>query len=231
VKTIAAVAFFVLLFLAFVAQAAEEPVSFAGTWMLDQAKSDPFPRSQTGNAMIGDLGGGADGMDAGGTGGMGGGGMGRGGGGRSRTAGGMPGDTGSGMPEGGSPGRGMGRGQGPSALLPFVIEQNGNEVRFITKTVNRNGQEMPSIEAFTCDGKQHEDMVQLPGSPDKLKRKTKATLKKNKLVVEQVTDYPGMQVLFKRTYTLSQDGKTMTQETNTANTTMSTIQKRVYNRQ
>jgi hypothetical protein len=77
-KRVATVAVFMLPFLAFVAQAAEEPISFAGTWMLDQAKSEAFPRSVTGNSIIGDLGVGTDGMDASGSGGMGGGGMSRG---------------------------------------------------------------------------------------------------------------------------------------------------------
>jgi hypothetical protein len=40
-----------------------------------------------------------------------------------------------------------------------------------------------------------------------------------------------MQTLTKRTYSLSEDGKTLTLETSTENTMMSTIQKQVYQKQ
>jgi len=94
----------------------------------------------------------------------------------------------------------------------------------------------PFIETFVCDGKQHEEMVNSLGSPDKTKQTTKATLKKDKFVVERINFSPAgangsMQTLTKRTYALSKDGKTMTLETATQNTFMSNILKQVYNRQ
>ena len=220
-KKVVAALFLAVLFLAFSAQAADELAGLSGTWILDKEKSDAFPRSLTaGNVgMVGDVG-------MGGRGGM----------------GGTGGDMGGGFPGGGFPGRGgaAGRGSmgGPGAFTPppLTIEQNGNEVKLITK-MQVNGKEMPPfIETFVCDGKQHEEMVPIQGSQDKLPQKTKATLKKDKLVVERIDFSPpsangSMQTLTKRTYTLSKDGKTMTLETAIQNTMMSNIQKQVYNRQ
>ena len=115
----------------------------------------------------------------------------------------------------GGMGGGMGRGMGgPGAFTPppLTIEQNGNEVKLITK-MQVQGKEMPPfIETFVCDGKQHEEMVAAPGSPDKRKQTTKATLKKDKFVVERVNYFPpskdgSMQILTKRTYTPSKTAK------------------------
>jgi hypothetical protein len=217
-KKVVAAVFLAVLFLAFSAQAADELAGLSGTWILDKEKSDAFPRSLTaGNASgVGDVG-------------MGRGGMGRGGGGGGFPGGEFPGG-------GGARGRsGMG---GPGAFTPppLTIEQNGDEVKLITK-MQVNGKEMPPfIETFVCDGKQHEEMVNYLGSPDKTKQTTKATLKKDKFVVERVNFSPpsangSMQTLTKRTYALSKDGKTMTLETAIQNTMMSNIQKQVYNRQ
>jgi hypothetical protein len=217
-KKVVAAVFLAVLFLAFSAQAADELAGLSGTWILDKEKSDAFPRSLTaGNASgVGDVG-------------MGRGGMGRGGGGGGFPGGEFPGG-------GGARGRsGMG---GPGAFTPppLTIEQNGDEVKLITK-MQVNGKEMPPfIETFVCDGKQHEEMVNYLGSPDKTKQTTKATLKKDKFVVERINFSPAgangsMQTLTKRTYALSKDGKTMTLETATQNTFMSNILKQVYNRQ
>ncbi len=217
-KRVAAAVFFAVIFLAFIAQAADE-LGLSGTWILDKDKSDPFPRSlMAGNASgVGDVSMGGRGM-----GGMGGG------------MGGMGGGMG-GM-GGGARGRGGMGGPGAFTPPPLTIEQNGNEVKLITK-MQVNGKDMPPFtETFVCDGKQHEEVVATPGSPDKGKQTTKATLKKDKFVVERVNYSPpsangSMQTLTKRTYTLSKDGKTMTLETTTQSTFMSNIQKQVYNRQ
>jgi hypothetical protein len=221
-RKVAAAGFFTLFFLATIAQAAEEPAAgLVGTWILDEAKSDPFPLSQTAINTTG--------MDVS----RGGGGMGMPGGGMGMPGGGMGGGGGFPGAGAGGPGGAAGRGPGAGGPVPLVIEQNGNEVKLIVK-MQVNGREMPFIEAFTCDGKQHEDMVPIPNSQDKVKQKTKATLKGNKLVVERVNYSPPpqqMQTLTKRTYAISKDGKTMTLETTIANTMMSMIQKQVYSRQ
>ncbi len=93
---------------------------------------------------------------------------------------------------GGGGARGRGGPGGPGAFTPppLTIEQNGNEVKLITK-MQVNGKEMPPfIETFVCDGKQHEEMVNYMGSPDKTTQTTKATLKKDKLVVERINFSP-----------------------------------------
>jgi hypothetical protein len=211
VKRLAAAVFLTLMCLAFVAQAAEEPAGFAGTWILDKDKSDPFPRSQTAvNTSVGDVSTGGRGMGMPGGGMGGGGGFGRGGG-----FGG-----GAGVPGGGGGfGRGGAGAPGAGGPVPLLIEQNGNEVKLIVK-MQMNGQEMPFIETLTCDGKQRENMVPIPNSQDKIKEKIKATLKNNKLIVERITFGPppqNMQTLTKRSYSISKDGKTMTLETTTSN--------------
>ena len=59
-------------------------------------------------------------------------------------------------------------------------------------------------------------------------------MKKNKLVVEKINYAPPpqqMQTMTKKTYTLLEDGKTMTLETIIENTMSSMIQKQVFIRQ
>ena len=117
-----------------------------------------------------------------------GGGMGGMGGGMGGMGGGMGGMGGGARGRGGPGGPG-----GPGAFTPppLTIEQNGNEVKLITK-MQMQGKEMPPIvETFVCDGKQHEEMaLAFPGSAEKTKQTTKATLKKEKLVVERVNFSP-----------------------------------------
>ncbi len=179
---------------------AEDVVNLSGNWILDQAKSDPFPISQTATDNSGV---------------------------NVRTGGGGGGGFGGGRPGGG--GLGSGRAGAPKdrGPVPMVIEQHGNEIRI------KNGF---MVEGLICDGKQRENETQIPNSDVKLKEKTKATWKKNKLVVEKISFSPPvqgqqMQTLTKRTYSLSKDGKTLTLETVTANTMSSRIQKQIYQKQ
>jgi hypothetical protein len=236
-KKVAAAVFFAVLFLAFIAQAAEEPAGFSGTWVLDKEKSDAFPKMQTatdssGVAIRGGIDGGMGGPGMGGPGmggpGMGGPGMGG------------PGMGGPGMGgPGGFPGGGRGdRGGGAGAPAMdiktlLVIEQKENEVKLTVKSV-MGDKEMPGlIETLICDGKKRESMVLpmfAPPNAEKVKKETKASLKNNKLVVDETT-YSQPQSQTKRVYTLSKDGKVLTQETTTANLYSSMLQKQIYNRQ
>ena len=59
----------------------------------------------------------------------------------------------------------------------MVMEQHGNEVRV------KNGF---LVEAFLCDGKQHEKENAIPGSDVKLKEKTKAISELNKLMMSEL---------------------------------------------
>jgi hypothetical protein len=212
-----AAAILILSCLVLYAWAEEQSVNLAGSWILDQAKSDPFPRSQRAmnDSGVGDVSRGGGGTRGGGGGTRGGGGGG----------GGMSGGSGSGM--------GSGSGRGPSAggpggePVPLIIEQNGNEIKI------NNGL---MAESLTCDGKQREKVTPIPNSSIKIKEQTKAAFKKHKLIVENISFTPTdqgqpMQTLTKRTYSLSEDGKTMTLETSAENMMMSTIQKQIYNRQ
>ncbi len=214
-KRPAIIAILTLLCFALHAWAAGETPNFSGTWILDQANSDPFPLSRTAmnDSGIGDVSRGGGGRG----GGRGGGGEMRGGGGGVDS--GMAGRGGSGSARSGTGGAGE--------PVPLVIEQNGNEVKISSRGM---------VEILSCDGKQFEKVTPLPNSNIKLKEKTKSSFKKNKLVVEKINYAPtaqGMQLqtLTKRTYSLSEDGKSLTLETTIENTMSSMIQKQIYNRQ
>ena len=74
---------------------------------------------------------------------------------------------------------------------------------------------VPFIEMLKFDGKEHEQIVSVWDYPDMIKKSTKATLKKNKLQMDQVLYYPHNTVRLKNALTLSQDGKTLTYRTET----------------
>jgi hypothetical protein len=167
--------------------AANKPISFTGSWILDPEKSDPFPVTNSSGGMgmggMGGMGGGMGGM-GGGMGGMGGG-MGGMGGGRGGMGGGMGGMGGGmgGMGGGmggvgggmGGMGGGMGRGgmgggmgggmakEAPGSLqgssAPMVIEQSETEIR-ITNTVRG----ILIVDTYKLDGKTVNEVVdQQPG--------------------------------------------------------------------
>ena len=202
-----------LLFLGVFAGAADQEGNFAGTWVLDKEKSDLFPKP-----LMGDYSGVAV-SEGRGTAGMGGpAATGRAGGG---FGGGPPGGFGGGMPKMGP----------PPEPAPLVIEQGGDEVK-LTISMNMGGKMVPYTETIKCDGKESETMVQAPGSTNKLKQITKATIKKNKLQVEKITHYPNYQGKVKRVYSLSKEDKVLTMKMeDTSNPKMMMVQTQVYNRQ
>jgi hypothetical protein len=251
-KKLAAAVVFAILCIAFIAQAADEPSGLAGSWILDKEKSDANARP------VMDLG--AAPQGGGGMGGMGGG-MPPGGMGGGMPGGGMGGGRGmgGGMPGGGAGRGGPGAGAQESKIYPVVIEQNGDQVTIAT-TMSMFGKEAPLTETIQCDGKEHEAMVSnpmammggrgaMPGGgaqqqtqPKEVKQVTKANLKKNKLEIERKTYYQAnMPEKQKRVYSLSKDGKVLTQKTTIERltpgfgggvaTTFITEQNQVYNRQ
>lgn len=231
-KKIAAGFVFAVLCIIFCAQAADEPPAFTGTWTLDKAKSDAAPRPVVSLGAAPGRGGMGGGMPPMG-GGMGGG-MGRGGG---------MGGPGMGGPKPGSKAPGN---QSEPKIYPMIIEQSGEQVK-ITTTMMMGEKEFPIVDTVQCDGKEHEAMVPNmfggpPGGnqPSQVKQVTKANLKKNKLEIERKTFYqenaPRKE---KRTYSLSKDGKVLTQKTTTETlmtmpgmpaSNMITVQEQVYNR-
>jgi len=200
------------------AWAADQEGNFAGTWVLDKEKSDLFPKP-----LMGDYSGVAV-SEGRGTAGMGGpAATGRAGGGFGGGPGGFGGGPGG---FGGMPGRG---GAAPEPA-PLVIEQSGDDVK-LTISMNMAGKMIPYTEVIKCDGKESEAMVQVPGSTNKLKQVTKATIKKNKLQVEKITHYPDYQGKVKRVYSLSKEGKTLTMKMeDTSNPKMMMVQTQVYDR-
>jgi len=90
-------------------------------------------------------------------------------------------------------------------MIPMTVEQNGNEFK-ITRVLYGT----PSVQAINADGVEHEDMVIEPNRKNKVKVTTKATLKKNRMVVEKVTHYPEWKVRYKGEFEVSNDGNTLT---------------------
>lgn len=227
-KILSAVICFSVLCLTFYASAADDPVNFSGTWVLDSKESDPFPRpvmSLGAEPGRGGMGGGMGGPPGGGMGGPGGGGFG--------------GPGGGGRGPGGQPSQ-------PSEPPPLVIKQTESEIEIASTTKGMGGKDFPIIENFKLDGKDKEDMVPVMGSQNTVKRITQVSLKKNKLQVKQKTKNPAGDNETKKEYSLSKDGKQLTLFTKTttvipapvmpnvgpmAATVMQTEQKQIYNKQ
>jgi hypothetical protein len=254
-KQLAAVAIGLAVFcLTFGAFAANKPISFAGTWIIDPQKSDAFAKSST-SANIGAMGGmgGMGGMGSmggrGGMSGMGGrGGMGR-----------MSGMGGAGRMGGiGSAGRMSGMGSsssespGMGSSAPMIIEQSATEIR-ITRTVM--GKQI--VDSYKPDGKPVNEMVENQQSGSgrggragfgqqqqmsaKIPRTTLAKLNKGTLDVKEVTAASNSKSTVKTIYTLSKDQKVLTVKISTTTSrptgggmgggTTVTSQKLVYNKQ
>jgi hypothetical protein len=196
------------------ASAADQPVSFSGTWNLDSKESEPFLHPVVGltgglELSRGNITG--DSADAGTL--------------KSRDMG------GGGMQSGG--GMGMAGGRGAQAIAvtpPLVIRQSetGIEISRITKV---NDKEVSVFDKYKVDGREDVLMVQVPNTPNPVKVTTKATLKKGKFVINMINHHPNGKIEMKREYSLSKDGKTLT--LNTTNTTMKgqLVQKQVYHKQ
>jgi hypothetical protein len=219
-RRLAAAVVLILLCLALGAWAADQPSGFAGTWVYDSEKSEPLHPVMAMGGMGG--GGGMGGM--GGGGGMGG--MGGGGG-----MGGMGGGGGMGG-MGGGMGRGMGgqRAGGPAPqnprTVPMTIELNGHELKMTRTSFGK-----PSIQVINGDGTEREEMIQEPNRSEKVKETTKATLKKNKLVIQKVTHYSQYKVKYKGEFEVSDDGNTLTIKTVNSNPTQQWEEKQVYRRE
>ena len=93
----------------------------------------------------------------------------------------------------------------------------------------------PVVERFKFDEKDLVEMVPVPNSPKPLKRTTKVSFSKNKIQVKQTTATSQGDNEYKRTYSLSKDGKQLTLNIKTTIAmglqVMQTEQKLVYNRQ
>lgn len=196
------------------AWAADLTTPFAGTWVYNAEKSEPLHPVMAMGGMGGGMGGG---MRGGMGGGMGGG-----------MRGGMGGGPGGGM----GSGRGMGGRQagGPVGenprTVPMIIEQSGNELK-----ITRMSSGQPIVQIINADGTEREEMIQEPNRSEKVKETTKATLKKNKLVIQKVTHYPQYNVKYKGEFEVADDGKTLTIKTVNSNPTQQWEEKQVYQRE
>jgi hypothetical protein len=223
-KRISAVVAFAFSCLCLNAWAADEPVSFSGTWVLDSAKSDPFPQPllNLGTPVNAESPGGMRGGAPGGA--MPGGGM----------RGGIPGG---GMP-GGFPGGGRGTGRegggAPTFQNPAIltIQQAGDEIQISSTTKNSDGKEIPLLmERHKLDGQEAVEMLTVPNSANQVKRTIKATLKKKRFQIVLKTFYPQGTSEIKREYSLSNDGKILRLDISTSRVTFQTLQKLIYDKQ
>jgi hypothetical protein len=198
------------------ASAADQPVGFDGTWILDTKESEPFLHpvmglagpSQIVDTTGGDLLGGA-----------------------SRAATPSSRDMTAGAPGGGGTGMAGGRGaQIPVDSPPLVIRLNENvmEIARITKV---NGKELPVVDRFQVDGSENVSTVQVPNAPDPVKVITKATLKKSKFVIIMTSFNPNGKSEMKKEYALSKDGKTLVLNTTNSSPRGHLVQKQVYRKQ
>ena len=141
----------------------------------------------------------------------------------------MPG----GFPGGGMPG-GPAGGKGPQAApqpVPTVIQQTENEMHITSTMMGMDGKAMPLIENYKLDGKELVEMLPVPNSADKVKKTTRAALKKNKFQVRIETKAPQGTTEITREYSLSKDGNTLTLEISTNMPMYRSVQKLVYNKQ
>jgi hypothetical protein len=224
-KRLTGIAVLILLCLALSLWAAAQASPFSGTWIYDAEKSESLHpvMAMGGMGGMGGMGRGMGGM-GGGMGGMGGG-MGGMGGGMGGMGGGMGG-------MGGGMGRGTGgqRAGGPAGqnprTVPMTIEQDGNVLRITRMSLGQ-----PSVQVINGDGTEREAMVQEANRSEKVKETTKATLKKNKLVIQKMTHYPEYNVKYKGEFEVSDDGNTLTIKTVNSNPTQQWEEKQVYRRE
>ncbi len=130
---------------------------------------------------------------------------------------------------------GPGGAAGPAAFEPpppppLIIEQKGNEIR-VSMTTNMFGQDYTTEEFFLCDGQEKSHMVTFQNQPNPVEQRTKATLKKNRFIVDRTTHYPNHKVEFKREMSFSKDGETIKVETYNANPYIRYVQERYYTKE
>ena len=123
------------------------------------------------------------------------------------------------------------------SVVLLILEPLGND-EWKLSGVRRTGSiDIPFINMLKCDGKKRIQMV--PGNPytaDMVKQSTKATLKKDKLRVEQIVYYPTDHVKSRNTFSLSKDEQTLILERESFDTKRSYgkkiyIQRLVFHRQ
>jgi hypothetical protein len=216
-KVLSMIVSFLVVFAGLNLLAADQSSDFSGKWIPDLKKSDLKAKNimGPGNSGVSDPSGG------GGMGGMGGG------------MGGM-----GGMGGGGGFGGGMGGGpkskqQAPQTLPPITIEQTPTNMQISTVMVFNGVEGPPYVENYALDRK--EDLVEKVTNAFTKKeeqKRTKISLKKNKLQTRVITEGQYGNTETKKTYELSSDGKTLTMEVlNDMGMMGQTLQKIVYTKE
>ena len=114
--------------------------------------------------------------------------------------------------------------------VPLVITRSGKQMR-IVNALRVNDKNVPNTETYTLDGKKHEVTIQAK-SGSELTREIKASLKKNKITIEVVTLNPqGGKLRTTRTFSLSEDGRTLAVEVSSQSLNFMSSQKMVYEKE
>jgi hypothetical protein len=224
-KVLSTIVCFAVVLVGVILLAADQPSDFSGKWIPDLKKSDLKAKSimAPGNSGVSDPSRG---------GGMGGGGPMPGGGGPMMGGGGPMMGGGGPMPGGGGFGGPQGKQQAPSTLPPLTIEQTPTTMKLSTVMVFNGTEGPPLVENFALDRK--EDLVEkVPNmfTKQEEKKRTKISLKKNKFQVRAITEGQRGNTETKRTFELSNDGKTLTMEMLNDMGFSQTLQKIVYNKE
>ncbi len=224
-KRLATAVGFVLLSLGLNASAEERMVNFSGKWVFNKEKSDPTSRVTT----IGQAAGPKAPIKR------------------------IPGSKlppgrrpGSKTPAGSPPAVGAavrkpnvmrGRGFGgtfdgtiPIAIdVPLVITQTATEMH-IANALKINGKNVPNKEIYKLDGEKHQVTIQ-DNSGTEVKREIKASLKKDKIIIEVITNTPNRgRFRTTREFALSEDGRTLTVKASSQSPYLLSSQKLVYDK-
>lgn len=235
-KRLAAIIGFVLLSLAWNASAEEQTVNFSGEWTFNQEKSDstsrvtpigsaaaakvpvgrvPYPKMQAGRAAGAKL---PPGVQP-----------------KPKAPISPPvAARGAVMNPNVMTGRGFGGGtfDGTTPVatdVPLVITQTATEMH-IVNALSINGKNVPNTETYKLDGNKYKETIQ-DNSGSEITREIEASLKKNKIKIEIVTDTPERgRFRTTREFTLSEDGRTLTVEASFQGPKALSSQKMVYDR-
>ena len=114
--------------------------------------------------------------------------------------------------------------------VPLVITLTGKQMQ-IVNALRVNDNNVPNTETYTLDGKKHKKTIQSISGVG-LNREIQASLKKNKITIEVVTlDPQGKKLRTTRTFSLSEDGRTLTVEVSSQSLGFLSIQKMVYEKE
>ena len=115
-------------------------------------------------------------------------------------------------------------------MIKLIIEQTSSIVK-ITNVKFGNGPDV--VEVFLLNGKPNEEMVNARGAKyeDKAKKITKVRISKDKFETDEKTDTYYRPTLLQKSYSLSNNGKTLTMKISSTEAGINFTQKLVFQKQ